>query len=57
MMQYVIREKHAIGFILSTAKGYRAFDVDGSPIGSFDSEALAAKAIYQSDTTRPRDGR
>jgi hypothetical protein len=55
-MQYVVRNKRAIGFILSAGpKNYRAFNADGLPIGLFDSEALAARAVYQhSDAAHPR---
>ena len=47
-LQYVIRNKQAIGFLLSAGpKGYRAFDRDGRPIGLFDSEERAVKAVYE----------
>jgi hypothetical protein len=46
-MQYVLRNKNAIGFILSSAKGYRAFDADGQPIGLFADPDLAARAVYE----------
>jgi hypothetical protein len=47
-LQYVIRDKQAIGFLLNAgSKGYRAFDQDGQPIGLFEDEDKAAKAVYQ----------
>jgi len=47
-LQYVLKDKSAIGFILSAGpKGYRAFDQDGRSIGLFESEELAARAVYQ----------
>ena len=47
-LRYVLRDKDAISFILSAGpKGYRAFDHDGRPIGLFDKEELAARAVYQ----------
>jgi hypothetical protein len=43
-LQYVIRNKEAIGFLLSAGpKGYRAFDRDGLPIGLFENEDRAAR--------------
>jgi hypothetical protein len=46
--QYVIRDKEAIGFLLSAGpKGCRAFDADGLPIGLFEDEHRAAKAVYE----------
>jgi hypothetical protein len=57
-LQYVIRDKRAIGFILGAGpKGYRAFDEGGRPIGLFDSEELAARAVYeQADAARSSPG-
>jgi hypothetical protein len=50
-LQYVIRDNQAIGFLLSAGpKGCRAFDVDGRPIGLFEDEDQAAKAIYDRAT-------
>jgi hypothetical protein len=47
-LQYVIRNKQAIGFLLSAGpKGYRAFDVNGRPIGLFDDENKAAAAVHE----------
>ena len=47
-LQYVIRDKQAIGFLLSAGpRGYRAFDADGLPLGLFEDEHKAAKAIYE----------
>jgi hypothetical protein len=47
-LQYVIRNKEAIGFLLSAGpEGYRAFDVDGKPIGLFPDADKAARAVYQ----------
>ena len=47
-LQYVIRDKEAIGFLLSAGpKGVRAFDADGRPIGLFQDEHQAAKAVYE----------
>jgi hypothetical protein len=46
--QYVIRDKEAIGFLLSAGpKGVRAFDADGRSIGLFEDEHRAARAIYE----------
>jgi hypothetical protein len=45
---YVVRNKRAIGFLLSVGpKGYRAFDQDGRPIGLFEDEDRAARAVYE----------
>jgi hypothetical protein len=47
-LQYVVRDKEAIGFLLSAGpKGYRAFDADGRPIGLFADEHQAAQAVYE----------
>jgi hypothetical protein len=47
-LQYVIRNERPVGFILSTGRrGYRAYDHDGRPIGFFDSQDDAAKAVYE----------
>jgi len=41
------RNRVCIGFLLSAGpKSYRAYDQDGRPIGLFDSEELAARAVY-----------
>ena len=48
-LQYVVRDKRAIGFLLSAgSKGYRAFDQDGRPIGLFKDKAAAA--VYDAAT-------
>jgi hypothetical protein len=47
-LQYVIRDNQAIGFLLSAGpKGYRAFNADGQPIGLFENEDRAAKAVHE----------
>jgi hypothetical protein len=47
-LQYVVRDKEPIGFLLSAGrKGYRAFDQDGRPLGLFEDEDKAAKAVYE----------
>jgi hypothetical protein len=46
-LQYVLRDKTCVGFLLDTAKGWKAFDVGGLPIGLFDSEELAAPVYEQ----------
>jgi hypothetical protein len=44
----VLRDKDAVGFILSAGpKGYRAYSEAGQPLGLFESEHDAAKAVYQ----------
>ena len=51
-LRYVVRNKQAIGFLLSAGqKGYRAFDQDGRPIGLFKDEDRAAKAVYEEAAT------
>jgi hypothetical protein len=51
-LQYVVRGKQAIGFLLSAgSKGYRAFDQDGRPIGLFEDEDKAAAAVYKAAAT------
>ena len=56
-LQYVVRDKRAIGFLLSAgSKGYRAFDQDERPIGLFKDEDKAAAAVYDaaiSNSPRP----
>jgi hypothetical protein len=46
-VQYVISDKRPIGFLLSCAKGWKSYDMDGRPIGFFESQALAAKSVYE----------
>jgi hypothetical protein len=46
-LQYVISDERPIGFILSCAKGWKSYDQDGQPLGLFDSEDLAVRAVYQ----------
>ena len=46
-LQYVISDERPIGFLLSCAEGWKSYDTDGRPIGLFDSEELAAKAVYE----------
>jgi hypothetical protein len=53
-LRYVLRNKQAVGFILSAGpKGFRAFDEDGRTIGMFDNAELAAKAIYAQARPNP----
>jgi hypothetical protein len=55
-LQYVIRENQAIGFLLSAGpKSYRAFDAHGLTLGLYDSEQLAAKAIYEQASNSSTD--
>ena len=55
-LQYVIRDNQAIGFLLSAGpKGYRAFDVDGLTLGLYESEQLAARAIYEQASNSSTD--
>lgn len=50
-LQYVIRDKQAIGFLLSAGpKGWKAYDQDGRPIGLWATESEAARAIYECST-------
>ena len=46
-LQYVISDERPIGFILPCANGWKSYDVNGRPIGLFDSEHEAARAIYE----------
>ena len=47
-LHYVLRNKQAIGFLLSAGpKGFRAFDQEGLPIGLFEDEDGAARAVYE----------
>jgi hypothetical protein len=46
-LQYVISDERPIGFILSCASGWKSYDQDGQPIGLFDSEEPAVKAVYE----------
>jgi hypothetical protein len=46
-LQYVISDERPIGFLLPCADGWKSYDTDGLPIGLFDSEELAAKAVYE----------
>jgi len=41
-LQSVIKNKHAIGFIIPAGPNWRAFDEAGLPIGLFASAAAAA---------------
>jgi hypothetical protein len=51
-LQYVVRDRQAIGFLLGAgSKGYRAFDQDGRPIGLFEDEEEAAAAVYEAAAT------
>ena len=51
-LQYVVRNKRAIGFLLSAGtRGYRAFDQEGRPIGLFEDEERAAEAVYEGAAT------
>jgi hypothetical protein len=50
-LQYVISDKRPIGFVLSCAKGWKSYDQDGRPIGLFDSEDLATRAVYEQQLT------
>ena len=53
-LQYVIRDNQAIAFLLSAGpKGYCAFDADGLTLGLYESEELAAKAIYEQASSGP----
>jgi hypothetical protein len=52
-LQYVISDERPIGFILSCVSGWKSYDMDGRPIGLFDSEALAAKAVYAQANAAP----
>jgi hypothetical protein len=45
---YVLSNKETVGFLISIGpKGFRAYDVDGRPIGLFEREDAAARAAYQ----------
>jgi len=37
--------KGVVGFLLTSARGFRAFDADGQPLGHFDSKEAAVEAI------------
>jgi hypothetical protein len=37
--------------LLSCAKGWKSYDQDGRPIGLFDSEDQAVKAVYEQQLT------
>src|SRR5262245_23007076 len=39
-----------VGFLLTSARGFRAFDQDGRPIGYFGSKEGAVASIYESCT-------
>jgi hypothetical protein len=47
----IIRDRTCIGFILSAGpKGFRAYDHEARPIGLYDNEHIAAKAVYEAGT-------
>jgi len=52
-LQYVISDERPIGFLLSCANGWKSYDVDGRPIGLFDSADLAARAVYEQAEAAP----
>ena len=54
-LRSVMRDRVCVGFLVTCGpKGVRAFDEGGRPIGSFESEELAARAVYQhADDARP----
>jgi hypothetical protein len=53
-LQYVVKNKDAIGFILRAGtKGWRAYDESGRSIGLFDNQDDAAKAVYEQANTAP----
>jgi hypothetical protein len=52
-LQYVISDERPIGLILSCAKGWKSYDVDGRSIGLFDSEDQAVKAVYEQANAAP----
>jgi hypothetical protein len=56
-LQYVISDERPIGLILSCAKGWKSYDQDGRPIGLFDGEDQAVRAVYeQADAARANPG-
>ena len=52
-LEYVISDERPIGFLLPCAEGWKAYDVDGRAIGLFDSEDLAARAVYKQANAAP----
>jgi hypothetical protein len=57
-MKSVLRDRSCVGFVVNCAKGYKAFSESDEPIGMFENETAAAKAVYQhSDAARPHEGR
>jgi len=52
-LQYVISDERPIGFLLSCANGWKSYDVNGRPIGLFDSADLAARAVYEQAEAAP----
>ena len=46
-LQYVISDERPIRYLLPCAEGWKSYDTDGLLIGLFDSEELAAKAVYE----------
>ena len=52
-LQYVISDERPIGFILPCANGWKSYDVNGPPIGLFDSEHEAARAVYEQAEAAP----
>jgi hypothetical protein len=55
-MKSVLRDRSCIGVVMNCAKGWKAFDEGCQPLGLFDNETAAAKAVYQHSDTARRDG-
>jgi hypothetical protein len=47
-------DRICVGFLLSAGqRGWKAYDDNGRPIGLFDSEELAARAVYEQAEAAP----
>lgn len=47
MLSVLSSTKRCLGFVLFSAKGYRAFDSDAKPLGMFADADQAARSVYQ----------
>lgn len=47
-----VGEQVCVGFVIRHARGWQAFTEDSKPIGRFDQEANAVKAVYMVDAGR-----
>lgn len=49
----VISHKKVVGFLVSSVRGWKAYDAEGLPIGMWASESDAARAVYAQKEAAP----